>query len=325
MSIATVSRVINGSDRVSEKTRQKVLRVIEEHGYTPNAFARGLGLNTMHTIGLLCADASDPYLAKAVSVLEQELHKAGYDCLLCCTGYEAEDKQKYLSLLLSKRVDGVILVGSHFVERDESANEYIRKAAQEVPVMLLGGALDGQNIYTIVCDDRSAMKDAAGRMLDSGRRSILYLYNSMSYSGRNKLLGYQEAYAAKGLTPPQGLQLMLDMYQFDVNQVRSLLLQKWQEGLRFDAILAADDRLAVGAVKFAKRMNLSVPGDLSIIGCNNSPVARYCDPELTSIDNQLSALCHQCVSTLLDVLSGKSCPKRTVFEAVLILRETTEL
>ena len=77
MSIATVSRVINGSDRVSPRTRQKVLRVIEENGYTPNAFARGLGLNTMHTIGLLCADAADPYLAQAVNDLERRLRQSG--------------------------------------------------------------------------------------------------------------------------------------------------------------------------------------------------------------------------------------------------------
>ncbi len=116
VSIATVSRVINGSDRVSARTRQKVLRVIEENGYTPNAFARGLGLNTMHTVGLLCADSSDPYLAQAVYNLEQELRLNGYDCLLCCTGYARETKEKYLDLLLSKRVDGLIFVGSQFTE-----------------------------------------------------------------------------------------------------------------------------------------------------------------------------------------------------------------
>ena len=131
VSIATVSRVINGSDRVSARTRQKVLRVIEENGYTPNAFARGLGLNTMHTVGLLCADSSDPYLAQAVYNLEQELRLNGYDCLLCCTGYARETKEKYLDLLLSKRVDGLIFVGSQFTESAPEDNEYIRRAARQ--------------------------------------------------------------------------------------------------------------------------------------------------------------------------------------------------
>lgn len=70
VSIATVSRVLNGSPKVSEKTKEKVIRVMEEMGYTPNVFARGLGLNTMKTIGIMCPDSSDPYMANAVYYLE---------------------------------------------------------------------------------------------------------------------------------------------------------------------------------------------------------------------------------------------------------------
>ena len=324
VSIATVSRVLNDSARVSEKTKQKVLRVIEENGYTPNAFARGLGLNTMHTVGLLCADSADPYLAKAVCELERKLRAGGYDSLLCCTGYAHETKEKYLTLLLSKHVDGVILVGSHFVEQQEEGNAYLRRAAQETPVLLLGGALDGHNLYAVQCDERAAMREATVRLLRSGRQRVLYLYNSMSYSGRNKRMGYREGYAQLGRTPPEGLELMLDAYQFDVVQVRQLLCDKWQSGLRFDAVLASEDRLAVGAAKFAKRQGLRIPGELAVIGCNNSPIARYCEPELTSIDNQLDALCGRCVDTLMDVLHGKSCPKKAVFDALLVQRESTD-
>ena len=325
VSIATVSRVINGSDRVSPRTRQKVLRVIEENGYTPNAFARGLGLNTMHTIGLLCADAADPYLAQAVNDLERRLRQSGYDSLLCCTGYEQETKEKYLSLLLSKRVDGLVLVGSHFVESEEAGNAYIRRAAQEVPVMLLGGALAGQNLYAVRCDERAAMRGAVRRLLASGRQNVLYLYNSMSFSGRNKLAGYREGYADAGRSAPEGLALMLDAYRFDVAQVRELLARKWDAGARFDAVLAADDRLAVGAAKFAKLRGLRIPQDLSIIGCNNSPIARYCDPELTSIDNRLGDLCAACVDGLMAVLEGKPCPADAALPAALVERESTDL
>ena len=74
VSIATVSRVLNGSNNVSEKTKKKVLDVINQYEYTPNAFARGLGLNTMKTIGIMCADSSDPYLAKAIYYIDQKVH-----------------------------------------------------------------------------------------------------------------------------------------------------------------------------------------------------------------------------------------------------------
>ena len=86
VSIATVSRVLNGYPNVSEKTRAHVLEVMEELGYKPNIFARGLGLNTMQTIGIMCTDSSDLYLANAIYYLERDLRANGYDSVLCCTG-----------------------------------------------------------------------------------------------------------------------------------------------------------------------------------------------------------------------------------------------
>ena len=114
VSIATVSRVVNGSSKVSEKTRQKVLDVIEKSGYTPNVFAQGLGLNTMHTIGILVPQISDLYMANAVSYLEQRLHKLGYNCILSCSGFLANQKDAHVQMLLSKRIDALILVGSTY-------------------------------------------------------------------------------------------------------------------------------------------------------------------------------------------------------------------
>ena len=153
VSIATVSRVLNGSAHVSEKTRQKVLAVMEEEGYQPNAFARGLGLNTMKVIGILYSDSSDTFLSSAIYHLERNFRSHGYDSLLCCTGYILEDRQKYTQWILSKRVDALVLVGSHFVEENEDDNAYIRAAASQVPVAILGARLAGENIYCSLCDD----------------------------------------------------------------------------------------------------------------------------------------------------------------------------
>ena len=159
VSIATVSRVLNGNPNVSEATRQKVLNVMREIGYTPNVFARGLGLNTMHTIGIMCADSSDPFLANAVYYLEQNLRKNGYDSFLCCTGYDLVTKQKYLQLLLSKRVDAVILVGSSFIETAKKDNAYLVEAAETIPVMVINGYISHPNIFCTLCDDYQAVYD----------------------------------------------------------------------------------------------------------------------------------------------------------------------
>ena len=199
VSIATVSRVLNGSNNVSEKTKKKVLDVINQYEYTPNAFARGLGLNTMKTIGIMCADSSDPYLAKAIYYIEQKLRANGYDSILCCTGYDLDTKASSMNLLITKKGDGIILVGSNFIYEKEDDNKYILDAAGQVPVMLLNAAMDAPNVYSIVSDDFTSMYDATMEMIRSGVEDILYFYNSTSYSGKKKLAGYRAAMEEKGL------------------------------------------------------------------------------------------------------------------------------
>lgn len=92
VSIATVSRVLNDSPHVSQKTKERVLSVIEACGYVPNAFARGLGLNTMKTVGLLCPNAADPYLSQALTYLERAFRSHSYDCLFSCTGSDLAER-----------------------------------------------------------------------------------------------------------------------------------------------------------------------------------------------------------------------------------------
>ncbi len=321
VSIATVSRVLNGNSKVSEATRAKVLTVIEECGYTPNAFARGLGLNTMQTVGIMCADSSDPYLASAIYYLERLLRKEGYDALLCCTGYEVSEKQKYLELLLSKRVDSVILVGSNFVEAIEKNNAYIKQAAKQVPVMLLNAAMDGSNIYSTLCDDFQAMYEATITLFKSGCNKILYLYNSNSYSGKKKLKGFKAAHEDAGIEVDSNC---VQYFNGHINEVASFLCSLRQSGTTFDAIITSDDSLAVGALKYARLENQSVPDQLSIIGYNNSIIAECCNPEMTSIDNKLELVCQTIVTSLMGILNGQSVPLRTVFSAEIKKRETTK-
>ena len=136
VSIATVSRVVNNSPKVSPKTKEKVLAVMKENEYTPNAFARGLGLGSMKTVGIICPHIDDIYMAKAVSYLEQNLHAHGYDCILGCSGFKQEEKEDYVRLLLSKKIDTLILVGSTYAGngKDESDTDYITLAKEMIAV-----------------------------------------------------------------------------------------------------------------------------------------------------------------------------------------------
>lgn len=323
VSIATVSRVLNGSKNVSEKTRAKVLDTIRQCGYTPNAFARGLGLNTMNTIGIMCADSSDPYLAKAVYYIERKLRANGYDSLLCCTGYELDDKISAIRLLLTKKVDGIILVGSNFIYEKDSENRYICDAAAQIPVMLLNAALDVPNVYSIVSDDFTSMYQAALEMAGNGVTDVLYFYNSTSYSGKKKLEGYRAAMEEKGLLSEELIQFFPGSHE-DVHAMTEHLKALRRQGLQFHGVLASDDILALAAVKFAKEMNYRIPEDFSVSGYNNSMLAICCDPELTSIDNKLETLCQHLITILVGVLAGNKMPKKTVFSGEIIKRDTTQ-
>ena len=296
VSIATVSRVLNGSENVSAETRKKVLAVIEACDYTPNAFARGLGLNSMNTIGILCADSSDLYLANAVYHIEQELRANNYNCILCCTGYKLEDKKKYLNLLVNKKVDSVVLVGSNFISDKDEEND-----------------ADNHN---------DQHKAGTSYILDTGIEDILYLYNSKSYSAMRKLSGYQSALTQHGIA------LRMEYMQFFPGSHANLpaiadFLTNLDPQIKYRAVIAADDNLAIGAIKYAHKKGLSIPDDLSVVGYNNSILSTCCEPELTSVDNKLETLCHHIVSTLIGILDNRDMPQKVIFSGELIKRGTT--
>lgn len=323
VSIATVSRVLNDSARVSQKTRQKVLSVMAEYGYVPNPFARSLGLKTMRTIGLLCPNASDYYLAKALSLLERMLRKQGYDSMLLCTGKALADREKGVEWLLSKHVDGIILMGSTFVEDSEEGNQYLRNASKRLPLVLLNAAYSHENIYSILCDDYHATLNATQYLLSKGRKNILYLYHNRNYSGMKKLAGYKAALKNAKLPVQEKLIHYYTEDKMSIPDIRDYFLALDRSGVVFDAVMTSEDVLGVGAFKYARIVNRSVPDDLQIIGYNNSSYCLCCEPELSSVENKLERICEQSVSTLIKVLAGESVPQKTVFMGELVLRGST--
>lgn len=324
VSIATVSRVLNGNNNVSEKTRKKVLDIMEKYGYTPNVFARGLGLNTMKTIGLLCTDSSNVFQAKAISYIEQQLHAAGYDSILCCTGYQLENKTKCMNLLLNKKVDAIILISSHFVYGTEAQNQYIVDAGKQVPVMILNGEVSASNVYGVLTDDAACIYKAVAKFAQDGIRRILHFYHSNSYSGKKKLEGYRKGIRDFGLENDERLLQYYEKSLQDIPKMADYLMELWETGVRFDGIITSDDELALGAVKFAKKANLKIPEDLSIVGYSNSMLATSGLIELTSVDIKLEKICQHLINSLLRVFEGEEIPQQAYFNGELIERETTK-
>ncbi len=320
VSIATVSRVVNDSPKVSEKTKAKVRAIMEENHYTPNVFARGLGLNSMKTVGIICPDVSDDYMAGSVAYLEKSLRTYGYDCILYCSGYQYQDKVNAVELILKKRIDALLLVGSNYAgDGEEASTKYIAKAAREVPVFLINGYIHCQGVYCVLSDNYQIMYDTVSALTEAGRKRILFLYDSKSYSAAEKMRGYEDALRDNDLPIRKELEIF---EQNKILKVRDRLLA--EKGLEFDAVVASDDGMAVGAVKYARKKGLSVPEDVNIIGFNNSELAVCCEPELSSIDSRSEVLCKTAVDSMMMALSGHPVRHKKIIPCCFIKRRTTD-
>ena len=321
VSIATVSRVLNGSEKVSEKTRAKVMAVIEKEQYTPNLFARGLDQGTIHSVGIIVPDISDLYMSDCVSVLEKGLEEKGYSCILACSGYDKNSKVSSVQMILDKMVDALILVGSTYAGNgtDPGETEYIRTAAEKIPVFIVNGIVEGPDIYCNICNDRQAVYEAASLLTSHGRREILFLTNSGSYSALQKLQGYKEGLTRHGLPVKEEMILHPGSR---IHAVRDYLLSTPLPP--FDAVICAEDFLAVGAVKYAHARGIRIPEDLEVIGYNNSSLAVSCEPELTSIDSRVDKLCNNTVNFLVRRLETEEpIPQAADFSGILTFRQST--
>lgn len=317
VSIATVSRVLNGSPNVSAKTKEKVLRIMKEEGYTPNVFARGLGLNTMKMIGILCTDISDIFYARAISVVENALRQYGYNSLLCSTGNKLGDKKKYIDLLLNKRVDAIFLIGSTF--KEEKDNSHIERAAHKVPTIIINGLIDVPNTYSITCDEYKAMYDNVIALVKKGCHPILYLYDADSYSGIQKLNGYTSALKDCGLPISSELILKVDKNPEHIEQAVLNVLNK---KIHFNGVLASEDLLAIKACHAIQSKGYRIPEDIPVIGFNNSLLCECSWPKLSSINNMVDTLCTTGVRVLRDVFEGKTVTHKMILSAHLVERDT---
>ncbi len=325
VSITTVSRVINGSSKVSRATRDKVLSVIEEIGYTPNAFARGLGLDTMRTIGILCVDPADPNacssLTMGVGYLQRELRCFDFDSILYCVGYDMKDKETCLHTMCERRVDAIIIVGSFFIESNPKSNQCIVDAAKHVPVMLINGFLEADNVYSFLCDDRNASMQAVSSLIGSGARDILFLYRTGTDSEQRKLSGYTKALRTHNLPVREEYMRSCPL---GVHEGSRMLARLAEEGLRFDAVLTTEDSIAMSVLNYANHQGIRIPDELSIIGYNNSILSESCYPELTTVDNNTESLCITAVSMLMRRFRSVNIPSQMTISSKIIYRETTK-
>lgn len=320
VSIATVSRVLNGSDKVSPKTKKKILAAMNEMEYTPNPFARGLGLDSMKMVGILCTDIADTFYARAVALVERGLKEKGINVILGCTGEKIQEKIRYTQIMTQQRVDAMLLIGSSYNFTPNNPEcEYLREAASKMPIVTVNSRIELDNVYSVVCDEISGIRDCTNLLIDQGHENILYLYDKLNASGQQKLQGYESALKNHGLK--QNQRQLTIAHKRDMHSAQSAVRELLQDKYEFTAILASEDILAVGAQKALAEAGLSMP----VIGCNNSILAQCATPALTSLDNRLDVLCPAAVEILEKiVLNGNTAilPTVTMFPPVLVERDS---
>lgn len=314
VSTATVSRVLNHSGCVSEDTRKKVEAVIAREEYIPNAYAHSLTTKQSHTIGIICPDISDANHAYPVAVLSHLLRAQGFEILLIGTSNNEESKRQHFVSLIRRQVEAAIVISCNATEEEKADFRY---AAGHFPVFILNGEIEGERIYSVRCDEYAAASGIVRMFVDAGRKHVLYLYDSHTYSGQMKMEGYRHGMNAYSHEEPMLVFIdggTLSVLPYAMEQISCLLDQ-----FTFDAVLAADDLLAIAvekALRQAKRP--SVP----MVGFNNSTFSITATPELSSVDIRLANQCEIIVQNLLKVLSGGHPDSSTVLDTKLYKRES---
>lgn len=279
VSIATVSRVINNSGYVGKETKKRVLAAIEQANYAPSKIAQNLSTSsTMKLIGIVCYNIDDLYYAKAVSVLERELSKYGYDIILSCTGESREQRQRSVDMLIEKSADAVIFIGSVFAGATE---QVILSAAKFLPVFIINALVKGKNIYCAYCDEGEAVQECVQELYQKGRKNLLFIYDTDTYGSSIKLKGF--------LSAAEKLKLKHSVLKCGpgIHSAREAF-KDFMSNDSADAVICANDVTAAGVMNAAESLNIDIPGTLSLIGYNNSLIARCM--QMTSLKNNVEKL-----------------------------------
>ncbi len=314
VSIATVSRVINGKGYVGKDTREKILKIIAQHSYTPKKSAQTLSTGaSLRLIGIVCYNIEDPYYSKAVAVLQRDLNRFGYDIILSCTGESREQRQSCVNMLISKNVDAIVFIGSVFAGKSE---QVIQNAASYLPVFIINARVKGKNIHCAYCDESDTVYECVRALFKRGRRKLVFFYDVETYGSSKKREGFLRAVADFGIRESRIIKCSSGL-----ESACRAFEEFWKEG-RADGAICTNDELAAGILKAARKMGISVPGQLSVIGYNNSLIARCTSPALTSLENSVEKLAEFTAKNINDYFSTGEAISDYKADFKLIIRET---
>ncbi|MFH9660766.1 LacI family DNA-binding transcriptional regulator [Streptomyces sp. NPDC017248] len=316
----TVSRVINGSPKVSDRSRAAVEQAIAELGYVPNRAARSLATRRTDSVALVVPDAqsrlfSEPYFSEIILGVSAGLASAGMQLLLVLTGDETEHA-RLAGYLAAQRVDGVLLMAVH---ADDTLPDRLAELA--VPTVLAGRRSDRERLGHVRSDNRGGARLAVRHLLAGGRRCVATITGPMDMDvARARLDGYREALREAGVAVEEELIAAGDFTEQGGRAAMRELLARRPD---LDAVFAASDVMASGAVLELRAAGRRIPGDVALVGFDDSIVARHIDPPLTSVRQPLADMGRTMASLLLEEIAQRGTGQRgVVLPTELVVRES---
>jgi len=316
VSIATVSKVINGTGRISDKTRKHVIAVMERLEYKPSMVASALTGKSTYTIGLTLPDLANPYFAEIARAVEDRGHELGFSLFICSTDNDPEKEESYFSLLTQKRVDGIIVA-------TRTSNElFIKQLVQrKLPIVLISGELPSLALDTVMVDDYLGGYQAGSHLAELGHRRIAVLAEDMDHiSNRERIRGCVQAMSDAGIVQDESL-IRVGGFTLDSGRTAAAALLDVAEPPT--ALFACNDVLAIAGIQAARERGLKVPDQLSVVGFDNTILAAMIDPSLTTVAQPIQEIGKQAVDLLIQEIRGeKSVKRRAVLLPELIVRHS---
>ncbi|MEU5880486.1 LacI family DNA-binding transcriptional regulator [Spirillospora sp. NPDC047279] len=312
VSRATASRVVNGSETVHAKIRDAVLRAVDELGYVPNSSARSLVTRRTGAIALVVSEppsAEDPLFSVIVRAVGRELEHAGKQVVLMLASTPAgyDRVERYVA---GGHVDGVILLSTHGADPLPAA-----LARTHVPVIAHGRPVATARLPYCDCDNVGGARAAARHLLERGRRRVANIAGPPDMpAGRDRLAGYREVLSAADRRS------LIAMGDFTRESGAAAMRQLLLDGPDLDAVFAATDLMAIGALHTLRRAGRRVPDDVAVVGFDDIDEARYTDPPLTTVRTPVAAVARAIVARLL---VPEPFAEPTILPADLIVRDSS--
>ena len=311
VSITTVSRVSNGSKGVSAKTRRRVLKTIKEMGYSPSAMASGLKTRLSKSIGIAVPDTIGDFYGEVINGIESVATENEYNLIILLNHHIIKEELEAVNFFKAKKVDGAILVTT------SGDDEYVNYLIEEgFDIVLLDRDPHGLKVDTVKIDNFRGGYMATQHLLNLGHSAILII-QGLSYldSSRERFNGYKRALKDKKIEYDSTFILNGD---FTIDSGYSTVKKYLDEkGLNFTAVFAANDQMAMGAIKALNDKGISVPDEVSMVGFDDSYISPYTIPPLTTIKQRREEMGKVAAELLLDRISSHNNEERTPRQIII--------